>query len=308
MATPLRFRYNNRLKFVLLSFVFLVLASIEVHLVQTALRNNSNNNSPASATASASAFTATAIATRGFKMLYSIILPTYNERENLPLIVYMLNKTFTEAKVQHEVVVVDDSSPDNTLEVAESLRDVYGSSQVTIVSRKGKLGLGSAYFAGLKAAKGDRIILMDADLSHHPKFIPQMISVMDQGDRSGRSFDIVSGTRYRRGGGVAGWDFKRKLTSCGANFLATFLLNPGASDLTGSFRLYEREIIERILPKVKSKGYAFQMEILVHARKEGMTIGEVPITFVDRIYGESKLGANEIILYLKGLLQLFFTT
>ena len=304
MATPLRFRYNNRLKFVLLSFVFLVLASIEVHLVQTALRNNRNNNSPASA----SAFTATAIATRGFKMLYSIILPTYNERENLPLIVYMLNKTFTEAKVKHEVVVVDDSSPDNTLEVAESLRDIYGSSQVTIVSRKGKLGLGSAYFAGLKAAKGDRIILMDADLSHHPKFIPQMISVMDQGDGSGRSFDIVSGTRYRRGGGVAGWDFKRKLTSCGANFLATFLLNPGASDLTGSFRLYEREVIERILPQVKSKGYAFQMEILVHARKEGMTVGEVPITFVDRIYGESKLGANEIILYLKGLLQLFFTT
>ena len=241
-------------------------------------------------------------------MLYSIILPTYNERENLPLIVYMLNKTFAEAKVKHEVVVVDDSSPDNTLEVAESLRDIYGSSQVTIVSRKGKLGLGSAYFAGLKAAKGDRIILMDADLSHHPKFIPKMISIMDQGDGSGRSFDIVSGTRYRRGGGVAGWDFKRKLTSCGANFLATFLLSPGASDLTGSFRLYDRDVIERILPKVKSKGYAFQMEILVHARKEGMTVGEVPITFVDRIYGESKLGANEIILYLKGLLQLFFTT
>ena len=244
----------------------------------------------------------------GFKMLYSIILPTYNERENLPLIVYLLNKTFTETKVKHEVVVVDDSSPDNTLEAAESLRDIYGSSQVTIVSRKGQLGLGSAYFAGLKVAKGDRIILMDADLSHHPKFIPQMISVMDHGDRSGRPFDIVSGTRYCRGGGVAGWDFKRKLTSCGANFLARYLLNPGASDLTGSFRLYEREAIERILPKVKSKGYAFQMEILVHARKQGMTIGEVPITFVDRIYGESKLGANEIILYLKGLLHLFFTT
>lgn len=148
-------------------------------------------------------------------MLYSIVLPTYNERENLPLIVYMLNDTFTKAKVEHEVVVVDDSSPDNTLEVAESLRDKYGKSQITIVSRKGKLGLGSAYSAGLKAAKGDRVILMDADLSHHPKFIPQMISVMDNGDRSGRAYDIVSGTRYRRGGGVAGWDFKRKLTSCG---------------------------------------------------------------------------------------------
>ena len=98
------------------------------------------------------------------------------------------------------------------------------------------------------------------------------------------------------------------MTSCTANFLAMFLLNPGPSDLTGSFRLYKREAIETILPKVISKGYAFQMEILVHARKEGMKVGEVPITFVDRIYGESKLGTAEIIMYLKGLLFLFFTT
>eukprot|EP00804_Cyclotella_cryptica_P008204 CCRYP_015135-RA/>CCRYP_015135-RA protein AED:0.35 eAED:0.35 QI:0/0/0/1/1/1/2/0/107 len=107
-----------------------------------------------------------------------------------------------------------------------------------------------------------------------------MISVMD-----GEGVEIVSGTRYRRGGGVAGWDTFRKLTSCGANFLATFCCR-----------------------RVQSKGYAFQMEILVRAHKAGMKIGEVPITFVDRIYGESKLGANEIFMYLKGLLKLFFTT
>ena len=149
---------------------------------------------------------------------------------------------------------------------------------------------------------------MDADLSHHPKFIPQMIDEMDSRDPT-RKVEIVSGTRYRKGGGVAGWDTFRKLTSCGANFLAHFLLaTGGASDLTGSFRLYERSALEKILPTIKSKGYAFQMEILVRAHKSGMTIGEVPITFVDRIYGESKLGANEIIMYLKGLLQLFFTT
>ena len=108
---------------------------------------------------------------------------------------------------------------------------------------------------------------------------------------------------------MAGWDTFRKLTSCGANFLATFLLSTGgASDLTGSFRLYERSAIELILPQVQSKGYAFQMEILVRAHKAGIKIGEVPISFVDRIYGESKLGANEIVMYLKGLLQLFLTT
>ena len=100
----------------------------------------------------------------------------------------------------------------------------------------------------------------------------------------------------------------RKLTSRTANFLATFLLNPGPSDLTGSFRLYKKEAITKILPKVKSKGYAFQMEILVHAKKNNMVFGEVPITFVDRIYGDSKLGTQEIVLYLKGLINLFFTT
>lgn len=237
-------------------------------------------------------------------MLYSVILPTYNERENLPLITQFLHDTFTSANLKYEIVVVDDSSPDNTLEVAQRLQKLFGEDHIRIVSRPGKLGLGSAYSAGLKASSGERIILMDADLSHHPKFIPKMISVMD-----GQGVDIVSGTRYRRGGGVAGWDTFRKLTSCGANFLATFLLSTGgASDLTGSFRLYERSSIELILPQVHSKGYAFQMEILVRAHKAGMKIGEVPITFVDRIYGESKLGANEIIMYLKGLLKLFFTT
>lgn len=143
-------------------------------------------------------------------MLYSIILPTYNERDNLPLITQFLHDTFADAKLEYEIVVVDDSSPDNTLEVAKSLQKVFGEDRIKIVSRPGKLGLGSAYSAGLKKSAGERVILMDADLSHHPKFIPRMIEVMDD---PRRRVDIVSGTRYRRGGGVAGWDTYRKLTS-----------------------------------------------------------------------------------------------
>lgn len=242
-------------------------------------------------------------------MLYSVILPTYNERENLPIITQLLHDTFADAKLNYEIIVVDDSSPDNTLEVAKSLKQIFGADHFQVVSRPGKLGLGSAYSAGLKVCSGERIILMDADLSHHPKFIPQMIAMMNESLPGGRRRDIVSGTRYRSGGGVAGWDTYRKLTSCGANFLASFLLSTGgASDLTGSFRLYERSAIEMILPRLRCTGYAFQMEILVRAHNAGMLIGEVPITFVDRIYGDSKLGANEIIMYLKGLLQLFFAT
>ncbi|EEC49061.1 dolichyl-phosphate mannosyltransferase [Phaeodactylum tricornutum CCAP 1055/1] len=236
-------------------------------------------------------------------MLYSVILPTYNERENLPIIFYLLHKTFEACKLRFEVVVVDDNSPDGTKSVAEAIQKSYGNELVTIVSRAGKLGLGSAYVAGLKSARGDRIVLMDADLSHHPSAIPDMIRVMDE-----KKCEIVTGTRYRKGGGVAGWDTKRKLTSKGANVLADFLLNPGVSDLTGSFRLYRRDILEQILPKVKSTGYSFQMEIVVLAKKMGCVIEEIPITFVDRLYGESKLGPREIVLYLKGLVHLFFTT
>lgn len=239
-------------------------------------------------------------------MKYSVIVPTYNEHENLPIIFWLIHKTFVDEGIQDfEVVVVDDGSPDGTLQVAQALQEEYGTKHVSIVSRSGKLGLGTAYIAGLKVATGQRVVIMDADFSHHPKFIPQMIKVMDETD-----VDIVSGTRYKAGGGVAGWDLKRKLTSKGANILAEILLAPGkdASDLTGSFRLYKRKAVERILPRVTCTGYAFQMEIIVLAKKEGFRIAEVPITFVDRIYGDSKLGAREIVLYAKGLLTLFFTT
>lgn len=236
-------------------------------------------------------------------MIYSIILPTYNERENLPIIFYLIDKYLNEAKLEYEVVIVDDNSPDGTLAVAQSIQASYGKKCVSIVSREGKLGLGTAYAAGLKVAKGDRIILMDADLSHHPKFIPQMVKVMDE-----KRVEIVTGTRYLPGGGVANWDLKRKVVSKGANILADFLLNPGVSDLTGSFRVYERSALENVLQRVTCKGYAFQMEIIVLARKAGYRIAEVPITFVDRLYGESKLGGKEIVLYIKGLLTLFMTT
>ena len=117
--------------------------------------------------------------------------------------------------------------------------------------------------------------------------------------------DMVSGTRYLPGGGVYGWDLNRKLTSRVANFLAATMLNPAASDLTGSFRLYKKSVLEKIMPLVKSRGYVFQMEIITRAQYLGYDIEEVPITFPDRIFGESKLGANEIVSYLKGLMDLF---
>ena len=117
--------------------------------------------------------------------------------------------------------------------------------------------------------------------------------------------DLVTGTRYLPGGGVYGWDLNRKMTSRVANFMAATLLNPAASDLTGSFRLYKKTVLEKIMPLVKSRGYVFQMEIITRAQYMGFDMEEIPITFPDRIFGESKLGANEIVSYLKGLVDLF---
>lgn len=135
-----------------------------------------------------------------------------------------------------------------------------------------------------------------------PKFIPKFIELQKEKD-----YDIVSGTRYKGDGGVYGWDFKRKLISRGANFLSQFLLRPKASDLTGSFRLYKKEVLSELIAACQSKGYVFQMEMIVRARAMNFTIGEVPITFVDRVYGQSKMGATEIIQFAKNLLYFFAT-
>jgi dolichol-phosphate mannosyltransferase len=232
---------------------------------------------------------------------YSILLPTYEERENLPLIVWMIDKAMSEADLDYEIVVIDDSSPDGTFEVAQRLQQLYGDNHLVLKSRPGKLGLGSAYVEGIEHASGNFVVIMDADMSHHPHFIPQFVALQQEHD-----LDIVMGTRYRSGGGVAGWDLRRKLTSRVANFIADTLLAPGVSDLTGSFRLYKKHVLKTLIAQNKSKGYVFQMEMIVRARQNNFSIAEVPITFVDRFYGESKLGGAEIVQYLLGLIQLFF--
>ncbi|VVC92296.1 unnamed protein product [Leptidea sinapis] len=167
---------------------------------------------------------------------YSILLPTYNERENLPIIIWLIINYLDGSGIDYEVVIIDDGSPDGTLDVAKQLQKIYGSYRIVLRPREKKLGLGTAYIHGIKHATGNYIIIMDADLSHHPKFIPQFIE-----KQKSKDYDIVTGTRYVGGGGVYGWDFKRKLISRGANFITQLLLRPGVSDLTGSFRLIIQE-------------------------------------------------------------------
>ena len=204
-----------------------------------------------------------------------------------------------------ELIIVDDGSPDGTQVVANQLAKAY-SPHVLLKARAGKLGLGTAYVHGLQFVTGNYVIIMDADFSHHPKFISQMIAKQKTLSTNG-GYDIVTGTRYAGDGGVFGWDLKRKLVSRGANLFADTVLRPGVSDLTGSFRLYKKTVLQKVIESTESKGYTFQMEMMVRARALDYTVGEVPITFVDRIFGESKLGADEIVSYGKGVWALFTT-
>lgn len=193
-----------------------------------------------------------------------------------------------------ELIIVDDASPDGTQAVAKQLQKLYSPDRIVLKPRAGKLGLGTAYVHGLQYARGNFVIIMDADFSHHPKFIAQMIYKQKEKD-----YDIVTGTRYAGDGGVYGWDLKRKFVSRGANLFADTVLRPGVSDLTGSFRLYKRAVLEKVIATTESKGYTFQMELMVRAKSMGCSVAEVPISFVDRVYGESKLGGDEIVEYAK---------
>lgn len=133
-------------------------------------------------------------------------MPTYNERENLPLIVWLLVREFENNGHNYEIIIIDDNSPDKTQEVAEQLQKIYGVEKIVLRPRAAKLGLGTAYVHGIKHATGDFIIIMDADMSHHPRHIGEFIALQQQ-----YNYDIVTGTRYCKGGGVYGWDLMRKL-------------------------------------------------------------------------------------------------
>ncbi|XP_014209993.1 probable dolichol-phosphate mannosyltransferase [Copidosoma floridanum] len=235
-------------------------------------------------------------------MKYSILLPTYNEMDNIPIMIWLLVKHMNELQVLYEIIIIDDGSPDGTLHMAKQLQNLYGSDKIVLRPRNKKLGLGTAYKHGILHATGEFIVIMDADLSHHPKFISEMIRKQKE-----CNYDIVTGTRYIQNGGVHGWDFKRKFISRGANFISQLLLRPNVTDLTGSFRLYKKKVLENLISSCISKGYVFQMEMIIKAKHFGYSIGEVPISFVDRLYGESKLGGSEILQFIQGLLYLFVT-
>ena len=211
-----------------------------------------------------------------------VITPTFDERENLPVLAERLLAAVPSA----DLLVVDDASPDGTGEVADGLHARYGD-RVRVLHRDRKCGLGSAYVAGFRRALAegyDVVVQMDADLSHDPAAVPSLLAAIDRGA------DLVVGSRWVPGGGIEGWGLGRLVLSRGGSLYSRFILGAPLRDLTSGFKALRRGVIEAIdLDSIRSEGYSFQIEVTFRALGAGARVVEVPIVFVDRRAGRSKL-------------------
>jgi dolichol-phosphate mannosyltransferase len=207
-----------------------------------------------------------------------VCLPTYNERENLEPMLRALGDKGV------RVLVVDDNSPDGTGEIADRLARELD--YVDVLHRERKEGLGPAYLAGFRRALADGaelVLEMDCDFSHSPDDVPRLIATADNAD-------LVLGSRYVRGGSIGNWGVVRRIVSAGGSLYARVLLGSRVHDLTGGFKCYRRAVLEAIdLDAITSKGYAFQIETTYRAARAGFRVVEVPIHFVDREEGGSKM-------------------
>jgi dolichol-phosphate mannosyltransferase len=215
------------------------------------------------------------------------IIPTYNERENLPLIVERVLR----AQPEVTILVVDDSSPDGTGELADEMAQAHPE-RVHVMHRTVKDGLGAAYLAGF-AWGLDReysvLVEMDADGSHAPEQLYRLLDAVDNGA------DLAIGSRYVPGGTVRNWPLRRLLLSKTANTYSRVLLGVGVHDITAGYRAYRREVLEKIdLAVVESKGYCFQIDLTWRTVNDGFDVVEVPITFVERELGVSKMSGSNI--------------
>lgn len=215
-----------------------------------------------------------------------VVIPTFNEAENIAALVVAVRAALPAA----HVLIVDDASPDGTARVVQRL--ATGDPQVHLLERAGKLGLGSAYVAGFSwgLERGyQRFFEMDADFSHDPALLPAFVAALDAGA------DVVAGSRNVPGGAIEGWGPLRYLLSKGSSLYARTILQLPVQDLTTGFKAYTRRALERIdISSLRSNGYAFQVETSYRAVQRGLLLVEIPIRFVDRRAGHSKMTGREI--------------
>jgi len=210
-----------------------------------------------------------------------VIIPTYNERDNLPEVVAAVHLHLPEA----DILVVDDNSPDGTGQLADELS--AKDPKVAVLHRAGKQGLGTAYVAGFRYALSksyEFVFEMDCDFSHDPKYLPLLLGTAQSGA------DLVLGSRYVAGGGTANWGIGRKIVSRGGSLYARTILGVPVRDLTGGFKCFRRRVLQALdLDSVSAQGYGFQIEMTYRTLKQGFRVVEVPIVFVDRRVGQSKM-------------------
>ena len=233
-----------------------------------------------------------------FKTLVTVA--TYNEIENIPLLVAAIHEQVPAA----DILVIDDNSPDGTGRWCDEKN--ADDPRVHCLHRAGKLGLGTALIAGMKYAienDYDYMLNMDADFSHHPRYIPAMLSGMDPAD--GPLRDCMIGSRYVAGGGTEGWPLKRRLMSRLVNLYARLMLGLKTKDNSGAYRCYRVSLLRKLdFNAVRSRGYSFQEEILWHLKRAGARFAETPIIFADRERGVSKIHSGEAISALWILFRL----
>ena len=219
-----------------------------------------------------------------------VVLPTYNERENLEPLVTAVRSVLGGVAPDHVILVVDDASPDGTGELADTLaaRDP----RVRVLHRPRKDGLGQAYVAGFEVALAggaELVVEMDADFSHDPSHLPALIG-------AARHADLVLGSRYVAGGGIRNWGRLRTFVSRGGCWYARTVLGVGVRDLTGGFKCFRRPVLEALdLRTIRSQGYAFQVELTYRALQLGFRVTELPIVFADRRVGQSKMSRRIVL-------------
>jgi len=224
----------------------------------------------------------------------TIIVPTYNEAENIPILIERMFTTFHESNLNGKVIVVDDNSPDETWRVAQELKSKY--SGLDVIRRLNERGLSSAVVEGFRASGSEILGVMDADLSHPTEKIPELVRPIVSGEA-----DFVIGSRYVREGGIGEWPFKRKLSSKLAT-LAVYGLTKVNDPMSGFFFL-KREVLDGV--KLDTKGFKIGLEILVKGNYNKVV--EVPIVFRDRLYGQTKLSTGVIVDYLHQLARLYLS-
>lgn len=221
---------------------------------------------------------------------FTVVLPTYNEHENLERFVARLQEVFAEGGLNGRILVVDDNSPDGTGRIADSLAERF--ENLSVIHRLSKQGIGPAYVAGFKqalATDSQLIFEMDCDFSHDPANIPAFLEAAGNAD-------LVLGSRYVPGGRVENWGLTRRLISRWGGLYARWVLGVPVNDLTGGNKCFRRHVLESLdLDSVSSHGYGFQIEMTYRAIRKGFRVREIPITFSDRQMGQSKMSKRIVL-------------